>query len=462
MSDVSEGHSCHQPTHNDHATTVNDTNGRHNSKPVHSQYYESNITEHERHYTEIRIMHWNAQGLNNIGKQSALVAALQLDHIDVVMIQDSRLAARDDGKPPIRVPNCHTYFIPSSAECHGLITIVRNTIPSTSSPILETTEGTEVLTVKVWFNKKETLLHNIYRVRGQVTFSEILAGRLPSILAGDFNAHHTMWCRSTNGSGRTLLEQIENAPTYTIMNNPQTPTTKYNTTIDLTIVHTSIAASSEWEIYDNLISDHYPILLTIKTKESQPVIVPLPKWCLHKADWVTFKTRLNELCTTNDIDGTLDEQETKLSEILVQAAESSIPQTKPYKEKRKHWCYNEEVKIAKWTLNRAIKKLRNKKRCGLQNLEPFKHKVRDANVNYIETCTTIRNKAWNEWITKTNTDVNSKTIWQRIKRCTGTNHHPPKHPNPIQESNRLLSEFVDRSSSNHLPEVSEHYNSTNP
>ena len=86
--------------------------------------------------------------------------------------------------------------------------------------------------------------------------------RLPSILAGDFNAHHTMWCRSTDRAGRILLDQIENSNEYVIMNKPQIPTTQYRTTIDLTIVHSSIAALSEWSIYDNLISDHYPILLT--------------------------------------------------------------------------------------------------------------------------------------------------------------------------------------------------------
>ena len=48
--------------------------------------------------------------------------------------------------------------------------------------------------------------------------------------------------------------------------------------------------------------------------------------------------------------------------------------------------------------------------------------------------------------------MNSKTLWQRIKRCTGTNPHPPTHPNPTQESNRLLSEFVARSSADQLPE----------
>ena len=103
-------------------------------------------------------MHWNAQGLNNNSKQSALIAALQLDHIDIAMIQDSRISAKSDGTPPIRVPNCHTYFIPATGECHGLITIVKNTLPSKISLTVATTEGTEVLTVKVWIDNKKNYI----------------------------------------------------------------------------------------------------------------------------------------------------------------------------------------------------------------------------------------------------------------------------------------------------------------
>ena len=261
-----------------------------------------------------------------------------------------------------------------------------------------------------------------------------------------------MWCRSTDGPGRTLLEQIEIANSYALMNNPQTPTTKYNTTIDLTIVHTSIAAISEWSIYDNLMSDHHPILLTIQSKDTRPVAGPTTKWSLHKANWEAYKSKLTELCSLININGSIDDHALEINDLLIQAAESSIPKTKPHKKKRKYWCYNEKVKIAKWFLNRAIKKLRHKKRAGYQNLEPFQREVRESNSNYREICNKVRNESWDTWLTNSNTDVNSKTIWQRIKRCTGTRQHPPTHPNPIQESNRLLTEFVARSSSDQLQE----------
>ena len=399
MPDVGQGHCSNQPVNHDNAATPNGTDGRDSAECLYPQHNEGYIREYARDHGQVRILHWNAQGLNNSEKQSALVAALQLDNIDVAMIQDSRIVANNDGKAPLKVPNCHTYFIPASAECYGLITIIRNTLPSTTHPTIATSEGTEVLTTKVWIDKKPTLLHNIYRVRGEIAITEILAHRLPNILAGDFNAHHTLWCGSTNAPGRTLLNQIEDSNSYTIMNNPEFYTTIYDTTIDLTIVHSSIAAKSEWTLYDNLISDHYPIILTIQTKEIAPVNVPTPRWCLQKADWEAFKTKLTELCTTTRIDGTIEEQANGLTEILTEAAEYSIPKTKPHKENRKYWCYNEDVKLAKWSLNRALKKVRKKKRAGSQNLEPYKQKVRDANIKYKETCNKIRNKSWDDWLT---------------------------------------------------------------
>ena len=226
-------------------------------------------------------MHWNCQGLNNRGKRSALMAAIQLDEIDVAMIQDSRISDNNDDKPPIRVPNYQTYYIPASAECHGLITIVKTNMPPKKSPPPATSEGTEVLTVKVWINKQPTLLHNVYRVRGETKFTAMLAHPLPSINAGGFNAHHTMWCRYTDGPGRTLLEQLESTNSCALMNKPQIHTTQYNTTIDLTIVHTSIAVISEWAVYDNLMSDHHPIMLTIQSEDTRPVTCPITKWSLQ-------------------------------------------------------------------------------------------------------------------------------------------------------------------------------------
>ena len=86
------------------------------------------------------------------------------------------------------------------------------------------------------------------------------------------------------------------------------------------------------------------------------------------------------------------------------------------------------------------------------NIASYERKAIEASTNYSDICNIIRNKSWDIWLTKNNNEVNSKMICYRIKRCAGTRQGPPQHPDPIQESNRPLSEFVARSSSDQLPE----------
>ena len=131
---VNSRHSEDKPAHHGDAATTPSTDVHHSTKPLHTQHNECDITEHERDFSQIRIMHWNAQGLNVHDKQSALIDAILSDNLDIIMIQDSRLKSKDDVLPPIKVPECHTYFKPLSATCHGLLTIVNNRLPSAKHP----------------------------------------------------------------------------------------------------------------------------------------------------------------------------------------------------------------------------------------------------------------------------------------------------------------------------------------
>ena len=210
------------------------------------------------------------KGLNAHDKQSALIDAILSDNLDVIMIQDSRLKSKDDVLHPIKVPECHTYFKPLSATYHGLLTIVNIRLPSAKHPTPVHDDGTEALSVKVCLQGKPVIMHNIYRVKDSVNLTSILSSSTPSFIAGDFNAHHTLWCKKTDRAGRELLAQIEDNQQYVIKNELQTLTTKYNTTIDLTIVHTTIASTCSWSIYDTLKSDHYAVLATLNTGKILP------------------------------------------------------------------------------------------------------------------------------------------------------------------------------------------------
>ena len=70
-------------------------------------------------------------------------------------------------------------------------------------------DGTESLSVRVWLNNyKSILLHNIYRVDGEFDVVIPLSDGEESIMAGDFNAQHTSWCRANNAAGSSLNDQL--------------------------------------------------------------------------------------------------------------------------------------------------------------------------------------------------------------------------------------------------------------
>ena len=90
-------------------------------------------------------------------------------------------------------------------------------------------------------------------------------------------------------------------------------------------------------------SDHHPIMLTIQSEDSRPVTCPIIKWSLHKANWEAYKAKLTELCASTNINGSIDDHALEITDIIIQAAESTIPKTKPHKKKRNYWCYNNSI-----------------------------------------------------------------------------------------------------------------------
>ena len=92
---------------------------------------------------------------------------------------------------------------------HGMITLIKHTIPSDAAEQVHLGDGTETLSTRI--NNKPLLLHNLYRVDGEL---DITLTREPSsIMVGDFNARDEMWCRDHNREGRILNEHFKTLAT---------------------------------------------------------------------------------------------------------------------------------------------------------------------------------------------------------------------------------------------------------
>ena len=91
---------------------------------------------------------------------------------------------------------------------HGMVTIIKRTIPSEESEQIHLGDGTETLSTRIWLKNKTILLHNIDRVDGELDITTPLSRELRSIMEGDFNARDEMWCRDHIRAGRILNDQL--------------------------------------------------------------------------------------------------------------------------------------------------------------------------------------------------------------------------------------------------------------
>ena len=95
----------------------------------HSTSGRSTITNGtHRAATQIKLVQWNAQGA--ITKTSAIKTTIVQYDLDIVMMQDTRYKRRLDDLPNLRIHGYHTYHSIMDEGGHGMVTMIKHTIPS--------------------------------------------------------------------------------------------------------------------------------------------------------------------------------------------------------------------------------------------------------------------------------------------------------------------------------------------
>ena len=130
--------------------------------------------------THIKLVHWNAQGA--ITKPSAIKTAIVQDDRDIVMIHDTRYKRRQDDLHNLRIHGYHTYHRTKVEGGHGMVTMIKHTIPSEEAEQIQLGDGTDTLSTRIWLNSKPPLPHNIYRVDGELDITTPLTREPRSIM----------------------------------------------------------------------------------------------------------------------------------------------------------------------------------------------------------------------------------------------------------------------------------------
>ncbi|XP_033226041.1 uncharacterized protein LOC117178721 [Belonocnema kinseyi] len=161
----------------------------------------------------------------------------------------------------------------------------------------------------------------------------------PFVLLGDFNSHNTLrGSKRTDQRGKIL----DTGPTYFNVANGSF------SSIDLSICSASLGHRLKWEVLENLYnSDHFPILIKL-TSPHQKIYEKEPRWKIHQTDWMNFQKFMDEKNeelvdpSQNNWDQ-IDDLILNLINLIIEAADSSIPKSSNKSQKPQVPWWNEEV-----------------------------------------------------------------------------------------------------------------------
>ncbi|KAG7165507.1 RNA-directed DNA polymerase from mobile element jockey-like 37, partial [Homarus americanus] len=310
-----------------------------------------------------------------------------------------------------RLPGYQQYSVPKGPNSHGSMILVRATIPSSEVEPIHCGDGELVL------------------------------------VAGDFNAHHSMINSTTrmNLDGRHLVELLTDVPEITLINTGE-PTHILGGTLDLTFIFTELVPVAQWEVDDELTSDHFATTTTLRIELLPPPPRPPPRWNTKKVNWKLYQDELQKWFSNYEPAEDIDQLNQDLTGAIQHAAEKAIPKTnRTNRHHKDYWFYNDEVREQNHKINTFRRHLR-------QYPSPEGVKLLRAAVQHARQITQkIREDKWLEWCATFNAHTSLSELWRKLRIATGKLPRSPAHPQPLQEANRLAEHFAERSSSAQLP-----------
>ena len=274
----------------------------------------------------------------------------------------------------------------------------------------------------------------------------------PFVLSGDFNCHSQIWFdKNTDRKGKIIEDFIlENNICLLDENQFTFHKGETQTHIDLTLLSPEIFVDFDWSIHDDLCgSDHVPIIIKTKNKFN---FEGKPRWNMEKANWTKFRTKANfDLPITSFFD--IDELSQYINKVIIDAATSSIPITKPMYGKISVPWWNGPCRV-------AVKK----KKCAfrrylrsptLQNHIFYKK----ANSEAKQIVKQSKKTSWLNFLAGINPSTSIKEIWSKIGSLKSKNnnhvsflnfdnkliHKPNEIANTLAQSMSNIASFKNRS-----------------
>ncbi|KAG7171997.1 RNA-directed DNA polymerase from mobile element jockey-like 24 [Homarus americanus] len=262
-----------------------------------------------------------------------------------------------------RLPEYQQYLVPKGPNSHGSMILVRATIPSSEVEPAHCGDGVEAQAIRIHLANDSLVVYNIYKPPPKRLEADALLTQATQelvLIAGDFNAHHPTINPTTtlNQNGHYLMELLTDFPEITLINTGE-PTHILGGTLDLTFISTEFVPVAQWEVDDELTSDHFAKTTPLRMELLPPLPRPPPRWNYKKANWKLYQDELQKWYSINEPAEDIDQLNQDFTDAIQHAAEGAIPKTNPTNKHHKdYWFYNDEVREQNHRINTFRRHLR--------------------------------------------------------------------------------------------------------
>ena len=384
-------------------------------------------------YNKVSILQWNANGIfarltelrNYLSKQPSSPHIICLQEIKVrankTLILDGytiELKHRSGYNPAI-----------GRARYGGLAIAVQTGL---SYSILNTNPDTETLAIQVKISNISHSIINTYMPPSMspaqdsehlLHLATLCAINRHLVITGDFNAYSPAWGASHLDKRGAEIESFIDNEELTVLNDGRgthLTNTGHVTPIDLSLCSPNISLTSSWDILPSTLgSDHYPINIVLNNSFTTLETHHVEKFQLKKADWERFHQEATANFIHVDVkrsDVTDESLYNSIKCAIINAAEQSIPKSRPPKKRLKNVRFWNE-KCDQAIEKRSQAETRAKQSHTLESCIEY----RQAKAQCQKTIRQQKTESWTEYCDSLTETSRLTSVWKMSRSMSGLN-----------------------------------------
>ena len=384
-----------------------------------------------------KLIQWNLQSLNT--NFSDLKLLLNQYNPACACLQETMIANRT-----ITPPSNYNIMLstPTRNDGHerGTAILIRKNIFSQQIAL---NTDLQAVAAKVYIGAKTYTICSLYLPHIATDKRDIknLMNQLPQpfLILGDMNALSSLWSNDpnivTNSRGQIFQELLleENISLL----NDNNPTHYHIQTNTLSVIDLSICSSDCLLDFDYSVcpylhgSDHYPVCINLK---NVPIVTNKPeRFNTRKADWSSFSD-LTKTDANGDNFPSTAELVDFIVEVLINAANQSIPKTSTKIKKPPVPWYNNEIATAQQARNRAERALRHQ--YSIEN--KISYNRAKARCRY--QIKKAKQESWRNYLSSINQFTPLSSIWKKVQKISGK--FSPTPPPILKTPNNVIIQDV--------------------